>query len=129
MIPDFRSNMHWAALSSAQTAAELNSCNCRVLNLVSKSLDWCENVLKLWCYINFLSGTHTSRVVGTRLVVVALNVPQLTQASFLQKKNQTLQFFFKSVTLRWHRASVVCKIRVFTLHGDKNSNLNIKILR
>ena len=40
--------------------------------------------------------------------VVAFNVPQLTQASFLQK-NQTLKNgFLISVSLRRHRASVAC---------------------
>ena len=41
--------------------------------------------------------------------VVAVSLPQLTQALFLQK-NQTLQNrFLISVTLRWHRVSVACK--------------------
>ena len=45
--------------------------------------------------------------------VVAVSLPQLTQASFLQK-NQTLQNrFLISVTLRWHRVSVACKIQSF----------------
>ena len=46
---------------------------------------------------------------SNQIRVVAFNVPQLTQASFLQK-NQTLQnVFLISGTLRWHRASVACK--------------------
>ena len=45
--------------------------------------------------------------------VVAFSLPQLTQASFLQK-NQTLQNrFLISVTLRWHRVSVACKNQSF----------------
>ena len=45
--------------------------------------------------------------------VVAVSLPQLTQASFLQK-NQTLQNrFLISVTLRWHRVSVACKNQSF----------------
>ena len=46
-------------------------------------------------------------------LVVAVSLPQLTQASFLQK-NQTLQNrFLISVTLRWHRVSVACKSQSF----------------
>ena len=45
--------------------------------------------------------------------VVAVSLPQLTQALFLQK-NQTLQNrFLISVTLRWHRVSVACKNQSF----------------
>jgi hypothetical protein len=40
---------------------------------------------------------------------VAFNVPQLTQASFLQKKSNVAKCFLISVTVRWHRASVACK--------------------
>ena len=45
--------------------------------------------------------------------VVAFNVPQLTQASFLQKKTMLQNVFLISVTLRWHRASVACKNQSF----------------
>ena len=46
---------------------------------------------------------------SNQIRVVAFNVPQLTQASFLQK-NQTLQnVFLISEMLRWHRALVACK--------------------
>ena len=52
---------------------------------------------------------HTSNQVR----VVAVSLPQLTQASFLQK-NQTLQNrFLISVTLRWHRVSVARKNQSF----------------
>ena len=45
--------------------------------------------------------------------VVAFSLPQLTQASLIQK-NQTLQNrFLISVTLRWHRVSVACKNQSF----------------
>jgi hypothetical protein len=50
---------------------------------------------------------------SNQIRVVAFNLPQLTQASFLQK-NQTLQNgFLISVTLKWHRASVACKNQSF----------------
>ena len=45
--------------------------------------------------------------------VVAFSLPQLTQASFIQK-NQVLQNrFLISVKLRWHRVSVACKNQSF----------------
>jgi hypothetical protein len=46
---------------------------------------------------------------------VALDVPQLTQASFLQKNKPLQNVFLISVTLRWHRASVAYKIIVFKI--------------
>ena len=50
---------------------------------------------------------------GNQVRVVAVSLPQLTQASFLQK-NQTLQnHFLISETLRWHRVSVACKNQSF----------------
>jgi hypothetical protein len=45
--------------------------------------------------------------------VVPFNVPQLTQASFLQKNQMSQKVFLTSVTLRWHRASVACKNQSF----------------
>ena len=50
---------------------------------------------------------------SNQVTVVAFQLVQLTQASFLQK-NQTWQNgFLISVKLRWHRASVVCKNQSF----------------
>ena len=55
----------------------------------------------------------TQKPVTNQVRVVAVSLPQLTQASFLQK-NQTLQnHFLISVTLRWHRVSVACKNQSF----------------
>ena len=52
-------------------------------------------------------------LAGNQIYLVTLRSRQITQASFLQK-NQTLQnVFLISVTLRWHRASVVCKNQSF----------------
>ena len=57
-------------------------------------------------YYHVLLSSHQVRVV-------AFSLPQLTQASFIQK-NQTLQNrFLISVTLRWHRVSVACKNQSF----------------
>ena len=61
----------------------------------------------------FLGGSLEAAPKSNQIRVVAFNVPQLTQASFLQK-NQTLQNgFLISVTLRWHRVSVACKNQRF----------------
>ena len=61
----------------------------------------------------FLGGSLEAAPQSNQIRVVAFNVPQLTQASFLQK-NQTLQNgFLISVMLRWHRASVACKNQRF----------------
>ena len=50
-------------------------------------------------------------VVSNQVRAVAFSLPQLTQASCVQK-NQTLQNrFVISVTLRWHKVSVACKNR------------------
>ena len=50
---------------------------------------------------------------SNQVTVVACQLVQLTQASFLQK-NQTLQNrFLISVVLRWHRVSVACKNQSF----------------
>ena len=49
---------------------------------------------------------------SNQIRVVAFNVPQLTQASLLQKK-KLQNVFLLSVTLRWHRASVACKNQSF----------------
>ena len=60
-------------------------------------------------------GVPRSEIVpwSNQVRVVAVSLPQLTQASFLQK-NQTLQNrFLISVTLRWHRVSVACKNQSF----------------
>ena len=55
----------------------------------------------------------TQKPVTNQVRVVAVSLPQLTQASFLQK-NQTLQnHFLISETLRWHRVSVACKNQSF----------------
>ena len=79
-----------------------------------------NQILNTKCQPNFLflfqiekrSGQGGQAVLN-QIRVVAFNVPQLTQASFLQK-NQTLQnVFLISVTLRWHKASVACKNQSF----------------
>ena len=41
--------------------------------------------------------------------VVAFSLPQLTQASFIQKNQPLQNCFLISVMLRWHRPSVACK--------------------
>ena len=46
---------------------------------------------------------------GNQVRVVAVSLPQLTQASFLQKNQMLQNRFLISVTLRWHRVSVACK--------------------
>jgi hypothetical protein len=50
---------------------------------------------------------------SNQIIVVAFNVPQLTQASFLQKNQMLQNVFLISVMLRWHRASVACKNQSF----------------
>ena len=45
--------------------------------------------------------------------VVAVSLPQLTQASFLQKNQMYQNRFLISVTLRWHKVSVACKNQSF----------------
>ena len=45
--------------------------------------------------------------------VVAVSLPQLTQASFLQKNQKLQNHFLISVTLRWHKVSVACKNQSF----------------
>ena len=40
--------------------------------------------------------------------VVVVSLPQLTQASFLQKNQMLQNGFFISLTLRWHKFSVAC---------------------
>ena len=45
--------------------------------------------------------------------VVAFSLPQLTQASFLQKNQMLQNRFLISVTLRWHKVSVACKNQSF----------------
>ena len=58
---------------------------------------------------NTTQGIPCTGPVSNQVRVVAFSLPQLTQASFIQK-NQTLQNrFLISVTLRWHRVSVACK--------------------
>ena len=60
-----------------------------------------------------LNGVYYLYTYSNQVRVVAVSLPQLTQASFLQK-NQTLQNrFLISVTLRWHRVSVACKNQSF----------------
>ena len=58
-------------------------------------------------------GYHEHEAVNNQIRVVAFNVPQLTQASFLQKNQMLRNVFLISVTLRWHRASVACKNQSF----------------
>ena len=62
----------------------------------------------------FFKENKLSRVpLSNQITVVAFQSVQLAQALFLQK-NQTFQNgFLISVTLRWHRASVVCKNQSF----------------
>ena len=52
-------------------------------------------------------------LVGNQVRVVVLSLPQLTQASFLQKNQMLQNRFLISVTLRWHRVSVACKNQSF----------------
>ena len=54
-----------------------------------------------------------SSTVCNQIRVVAFNVPQLTQASFLQKNQMLQNVFLISVALRWHKASVACKNQSF----------------
>ena len=51
--------------------------------------------------------------------VVAVSLPQLTQASFLQKNQTSQNRFLISVTLRWHRVSVVLKVDCFDFSCGK----------
>jgi hypothetical protein len=73
---------------------------------------------KLQIQLNNLSRVLYKRVANhfthiNQIRFVAFNVPQLTQASLLQK-TQTLQnVFLISVTMRWHRASLVCNNHSF----------------
>ena len=46
-----------------------------------------------------------------QITVVAFQPVQLAQASFLQKDQTIQNVFLISVMLRWHRASVACKIQ------------------
>ena len=54
--------------------------------------------------------------------VVAFSLPQLRQALFIQKKNQTLQNrFLISVMLRWHSFSSLQKsefLKLIIFHGQ-----------
>ena len=66
---------------------------------------------------NFLTHVFKSggNILGqsNQVRVVAVSLPQLTQASFLHK-NRTLQNrFLISATLRWHRVSVAYKNQSF----------------
>ena len=61
-------------------------------------------------FVCMLSIPSTS---SNQIRVVVFNVVQLTQASFLQNIKRFKMFFFISVTLRWHRASVACKNQSF----------------
>jgi hypothetical protein len=51
--------------------------------------------------------------ISNQITVVAFQSVQLAQASFLQKNQMLQNVFLISETLRWHRASVACKIKVF----------------
>ena len=58
-------------------------------------------------------GKFVIEPMSNQIYLATLRPRQLTQASFLQK-NQTLQNgFLISVTLRWHKVSVVCKNQSF----------------
>ena len=52
-------------------------------------------------------------LVSNQIRVVAFNVPQLTQASFLQKKRNIAKCFFDICNGEMHRASVACKNQSF----------------
>ena len=77
---------------------------------------WCSMIWRclIMVWLAFCCCFRLPRTpLSNQIRVVMFNVPQLTQASFLQN-NQTLQnVFLISVTLRWHRASLACKNQSF----------------
>ena len=71
-------------------------------------------VLLNLCHWMYSNAYHSIVPMGNQIMVVAFQSVQLAQASFLQKKNQTLQnVLLISVMLRWHRASEACKNQSF----------------
>ena len=60
---------------------------------------------------NFMAAAQEP--CSNKIRVVAFNVPQLTQASFLQKIQMLQNAFLTSVMLTWHRASVASKNQSF----------------
>ena len=96
---------------------------------------WFQTRLKSFSFFKVILN-YCCMTVSNQIRVVAFNVPQLTQASFLQK-NQTLQNgFLIFVMLRWHsgienheiwtfKVIFLCqKVRIFL---KKNSLKNINL--
>ena len=95
-----------------------NLSNETTLLLCRKKLWFLNEKEKLVLYLIFIGQkiSYFRHYVHVRKSPDDMNksyISHLAQASFLHK-NQTLQnVFLISVTLRWHRATVACKIRVF----------------
>ena len=72
-----------------------------------------QGVKSLWGDCSVFPRLGAQDTDSNQITVVAFQSVQLAQASFLQKNQMLQNGFLISVTLRWHRTSVVYKNQSF----------------